>query len=149
MGVKRRIVHTPQAPLPAKPPLKLGREGLAQWDSLRKSATWLKTSDAAALADFCRCWERLAEAEADLDSRSQLVAGRDGGLVTNPSLRNARAYRASMQRYAVQLGLHAGAARGQTPESYIAGTMQDPVERALCGMEPLPTAAPLKFVRKI
>jgi hypothetical protein len=72
-------------------------------------------------------------AEADLDRRGQLVKGRNGGLVTNPSLRNARSHRASMQRYAVQLGLTAGAARVQTPTSYIAGSIDDPLERALCG----------------
>src|SRR4051794_39481075 len=101
MGVKQSIVSTPQLPLPAKPPLKLGRQAMKHWISLRQTAIWLKASDALALADYCQCWMRLAEAEADINRRGQLVQGRDGGMVANPSLRNARSHRASMQRYAV------------------------------------------------
>ena len=133
MGIHQHVVSTGQLPLPVKPPIKLSRKAMKHWNSLRQTATWLKASDAFALADYCRCWLRLAEAEADLDRRGQLVKGRDGGFVTNPSLRNARSRRASMQRYAVQLGLTAGAARVQTPTSYIAGSIDDPLERALCG----------------
>lgn len=147
MGLKQRVVSTPQLPLPVKPPVKLGREAMKQWNSLRETATWLKVSDTLALADYCRCWQRLSEAEADLNRRSQLVEGRDGGLVTNPSLRNARSHRASLQRYAVQLGLHAGAARVQTPTGYVEGSIDDPLERALCG--DLPIASPTNFVRKM
>jgi hypothetical protein len=35
------------------------------WNSLRQTATWLKASDALALADYCQCRLRQAEAEAD------------------------------------------------------------------------------------
>jgi P27 family predicted phage terminase small subunit len=151
MGVKQRVVSTPQLPLPVKPPVKLGREAMKQWNSLRQTAIWLKASDALALADYCRCWERLQEAESDLSARGQLVAGRDAGLVSNPSLRNARSHRASLQRYSVQLGLHAGAARVQTPGAagYIEGSIDDPVERALCGEIYNPQKVRKQWIRKM
>jgi hypothetical protein len=61
MGIQQHIASTGQLALPVKPPLKLGREAMKYWISLRQTATWLKASDAFALADYCRCWLRLAE----------------------------------------------------------------------------------------
>lgn len=60
--------------------------------------------DRNALADYCLCVARLADAEADIEKRGLLVEG-ERGQVKNPSCQLAREYRAAVVRWAVEFGL--------------------------------------------
>ena len=63
--------------------------------------------DGAALADYCLCCVRLAEAEADITTRGLLVDG-DRGKVKNPSAQLARQYRQALTKWVELFGLAPG-----------------------------------------
>lgn len=118
-----------------QPPFALGEVGLREWNRVLSSAYWLRETEAAAVADRCLCFERIAECEADIAKRGTVVRTRNGK-VMNPSIRIAKAYRTSMQRYDVELGLTSASRTrlgGAAPDP---NKPLDPLEAALCGALP-------------
>jgi P27 family predicted phage terminase small subunit len=132
-----------------QPTVKLSRAARGEWTRIRRVANWLRESDAGILTERCIAWSRLREAEADADARGLLVPGHADHLVLNPSARVANALRDQLQRFDVQLGLTPRSRQGIHAEPQPEDGGMDAVERALCGLDPLPCAGPLKFVRKI
>jgi P27 family predicted phage terminase small subunit len=127
---------------PFDPPFPLDGLALDEWDRVLAAAYWLRETDSFAIADRCLCFQRLLESEQDIRERGPLVRTRNGN-VTNPSIRIARSYRLSIQRYDAELGLTASS-RGRVEPDGIAPASQtqpqrrpiDPLEDALCG--PIP-----------
>ena len=95
--------------LPAEPPIFLEGQALAEWERLSSQCFWLRDSDAHALADRCVCWQRLLEAEEDVQRRGLLVGRRK---TANPSTRLARQYRAAVANHDLKLGISAATRAG-------------------------------------
>jgi P27 family predicted phage terminase small subunit len=143
-GNRGRRKLSPGVDLPAgpfDPPFPLDGIALREWERIIAAAYWLRETDSVAVADRCLCFQRLLEAEQDIRDRGTIVRTRNGK-VTNPSIRIARAYRISIQRYDSELGLTASS-RGRVdgdgsmpnpPKQ--PGKPMDPLERALCGNLP-------------
>jgi P27 family predicted phage terminase small subunit len=127
---------------PFGPPFPLDGIAWDEWERIVAAAYWLRETDSVAIADRCLCFQRMLEAEQDIRERGALVRTRNGQ-VTNPSIRIARAYRLSIQRYDAELGLTASS-RGRVEPEGMALPAQtqpqrrpiDPLEEALCG--PIP-----------
>lgn len=134
-------VDPPAGPFP--PPFPLDGIARSEWTRITGLAYWLRSTDAVAIADRCLCFQRVLEAEQDVRDRGTIVRTRNGK-VANPSIRIARAYRISMQRYDAELGLTAssrGRVEGDVPPlnpdaAKAAEVQMDPIERALCGKLP-------------
>jgi P27 family predicted phage terminase small subunit len=135
----------PGADLPAGPfesPFPLDGIARSEWNRIVAAAYWFRETDSAAIADRCLCFQRMLEAEQDIRDRGAIVRTRNGK-VTNPSIRIARAYRLSIQRYDAELGLTASS-RGRVDVDGAVPMMPtqiqrrpiDPLEDALCG--PIP-----------
>src|ERR1017187_1803031 len=107
------------------PPFQLEGDALVEWERIRLQAHWVRASDAVALADRCLCFARLLAAERDISDRGHTVKPRNG-MVSNPSVRNARNYRAALQRYDAELGLTSTSReRIHTTEKDRAGAMDN------------------------
>jgi phage terminase small subunit len=86
----------------------------------------------------------MLESEKDIQLRGCIVEGDKNSKVANPSIRIARAYRLSLQRYDSELGLTASSrgrveGDGFTPTSPTPGKPSepvDPLEWALCKNRP-------------
>lgn len=104
----RRIHRGPEAgTLSLRAPNGLPRRALEEWRRIAPRLVAMGIAgdvDRQALADYCVCVARLAEAEADIQARGILVEG-DRGMVKNPSCQLARDYRADVIRWAQQFGL--------------------------------------------
>jgi len=120
---RRELPHNPQPPggdmrAPAGMPLAARRE----WRRVVPILTRLGVAsqvDRNALADYCLCVARLADAEAEIEKRGLLVDG-ERGKVKNPAAQLAREYRAAVVRWAVEFGL--------TPSSRTRLTVDKPAE---------------------
>ena len=115
-------------------PFPLDGLALQEWERIIHSAYWLKESESVAIADRCLCVQRVLECEEDIRQRGHVIKTRNG-MVLNPSIRTARSYRISLQRHDETLGLTASS-RGRLVEpvpTFEPGSMNDPLERALCG----------------
>jgi len=109
--------------------------GLArrEWNRLLASAFWLRETEASAIADRCLCVQRLQEAETDIRKRGMIVRGSESD-VLNPSVRIARAYRASLHPWDAELGLTPSSRTSLQLPSAPEDAMS-PLERALCGLD--------------
>lgn len=126
------------------PPIELGADGLREWERILGVAYWLRETEALAVADRCLCFERMVEAEADIRKRGMQLKTKRGP-VTNPSVRHARSYRISLQRYDAELGLTTSS-RTRVGEGVIGGPAigapvqqtktMTPLELALCAGRP-------------
>jgi P27 family predicted phage terminase small subunit len=119
-----------------KPPFPLSKVARAEWRRLIQVAYWLDEPDAGLLAERCEVFAQLREAQGDVTKRGLLVEGHRGHTILNPAARVARALRDQLIRYDVQLGLSSkgrggGGAEPKT-QGYWEGSMDDPLERALC-----------------
>jgi P27 family predicted phage terminase small subunit len=118
---------------PFGPPFPLDGIALHEWERITPAAYWLRETDSLAVADRCLCFQRMLEAEQNIRDRGMTVRTR-AGVVTNPSIRIARSYRLSVQRYDSELGLTASSrSRVGQDEQHPQGL--DPLERALCGSD--------------
>lgn len=127
-----------------QPPIELGEAGLKEWARILSVAYWLRETEALAVADRCLCFERLVQAENDIRKRGMQLRSKRGP-VTNPSVRHARAYRISLQRYDVELGLTTSS-RTRVGEGTLGGApignpghqlkKMSPLEAALCAGRP-------------
>jgi P27 family predicted phage terminase small subunit len=119
-----------------RPPIALGEVGLREWNRILSCAYWLRETEAVAIADRCLCFERMVECEEDVAKRGTTVRTRNGK-VANPSIRIGKGYRASMQRYDVELGLMSSSRTRMGAAAPDPNQPMDPLEAALCG--PLPS----------
>lgn len=141
---RKTAVRLPVPRTRFKPPIELGALGRKEWKRILSVAYWLRETEALAVADRCLCFERMVEAEADIRKRGMQLRTKRGP-VTNPSVRHARSYRISLQRYDVELGLTTSS-RTRVGEGMIGGaalgsTVQptktmSPLEAALCAGRP-------------
>jgi P27 family predicted phage terminase small subunit len=128
---------------PFEPPFPLDGIALVEWERIVAAAFWLRETDSVAVADRCLCFQRLLEAEQDIRDRGTIVRTRNGK-VANPSIRIARTYRVSIQRYDSELGLTASSRSRVDGDALPSGASMpahatkpmDPLERALCGNLP-------------
>ena len=133
VGNRNRRRPLPE-PMPFDPPFPLDAIALQEWERILSAVYWLKETEAFAIADRCVCAARLLECEHDIQTRGHVIRTRNGK-VLNPSVRVARSYRISLQRHDAELGLTASS-RGRLVEAmptFNPGSMDDPLERALCG----------------
>jgi P27 family predicted phage terminase small subunit len=96
----------------------------------------LQPVDVPNLEDMCRCFARLAEAEADIATRGLLVDG-DRGKVKNPMCQLARMYRESLVKWSQKFGLSPS---DRDRITFPAPPIRDPFEDLL--NEPKPWEAP-------
>ena len=113
------------------PPFELNEAAKQEWDRLLGECYWLRSTEAYAIADRCRCVARLADCEADIQKRGHVVKTRNGK-VKNPSIQIGREYRAAIQRYDSELGLTT-ASRQRLHGSSSATDQVDGLESKLCG----------------
>jgi hypothetical protein len=73
-----------------KSPIKLSRVARREFKRVAAEMYWLQDSDSGLLAERCAVFDRLRQAEADVDGRGTLVAGHRGHQILNPSARYAR-----------------------------------------------------------
>lgn len=145
-GFRGHRKHLPGVEIAATefdPPFRLTGLALREWNRILGTAHWLRESESAALADRCLCHQRLQEAEAIIRKEGFTVQGARGE-TTHPAVRIAKAYRTSLQRYDVELGLTPSSRAGMhlpepSPEDMSAleralygGRPMDPIERDLC-----------------
>ena len=88
-------------------PIGLSEPAQAEWARLtgllcERGA--LDAIDQVALADYLTCWQRLSEAESDIEARGLLVEG-DRGPVKNPACQLARQYRTALAAWSKEFGL--------------------------------------------
>ena len=135
---KRRVKIGADLPAaPFEPPFRLDGAAKREWDRIVAKAYWLRETDSVAIADRCLCFQRMLEAEQDIRERGTILRTRNGK-VANPSIRIAKSYRMSIQRYDAELGLTASS-RARVDEDGLqrrlpidpAGPV-DPIERKLC-----------------
>jgi P27 family predicted phage terminase small subunit len=127
-----------------EPPFPLDGIAQTEWDRILGAAFWLRETDSAAIADRCLCFQRMLESEQDIRERGLIVEGDKKSRVANPSIRIARAYRLSLQRYDSELGLTASSrsrveGEGFNPPPTTHGKPTepiDPLEWALCKNRP-------------
>lgn len=116
-----------------EPPFPLDGMALREWNRLLAEVPWLRAAESVAIADRCLCFQRLLEAEQDIRDRGSVVRTRNGN-VLNPSIRIARGYRISLQRYDSELGLTSSARTRIDPDGVSpAGKQMDSIESKLCG----------------
>ncbi|HTF69831.1 MAG TPA: phage terminase small subunit P27 family [Edaphobacter sp.] len=131
-GFRGHRKHAQGVDVPADsfdPPFELGKVARAEWDRVIGVAFWIRSSDAAALADRCACFQRLQECEQEIDSEGMTVVT-EKGVQTHPAVRNAKTYRTSLQRYDSELGLTASS---RTRVGSDAKREVDAIEAKLCG----------------
>lgn len=137
-GTRGRKKLTPEASLaPGEfaPPFPLPPIALREWKRILAEAGWLKQSQSVAIADRCICFQRMLEAEEDVQTRGIVTRTRNGK-VKNPSVQIARQYRISLQRHDEVLGLTpAGQMRVDTMPTLFdsANREEDPLERKISG----------------
>jgi P27 family predicted phage terminase small subunit len=112
------------------PPFRLSGLALREWNRILACAPWLRETESAGIADRCLCFQRLQEAEADV-RKTGFVVRRRRGVVANPSVRIAKAYRDAMNRWDAELGLTPSARASIGPIEH--EDSLDALERALCG----------------
>lgn len=107
-NVGHRVIKPGVDVLPGafEPSFPLDGIARAEWDRIINTAFWLRETDSTAIADRCLCFQRMLEAEQDIRARGLIVEGTKSP-VPNPSIRVAKAYRLSLQRYDSELGLTA------------------------------------------
>jgi P27 family predicted phage terminase small subunit len=126
-----------------KRPTWLRGEARKEWDRIvpiLDAANLLTQVDRSSLADYCVCWARLCEAEADIAKRGLLIKGRRDALVKNPSVQLARQYRVGLQRWCAMLGLTLARGPVAIPGPGAKRPGVDPIESAIC--QPLPPRTP-------
>jgi phage terminase small subunit len=97
----------PGIELPAKPfdpPFPLEPVAQREWDRVIALGYWLRETESVAIADRCLCFQRVQEAEAEIqrDGFTCVVRGRE---VSNPAVRIAKSYRDAMNRWDRELYL--------------------------------------------
>jgi P27 family predicted phage terminase small subunit len=132
---KRRVKIGADLPAaPFEPPFRLDGLAKREWERIVAKAYWLRETESLAIADRCLCFERMLEAEQDIRQRGTIIRTRNGK-VANPSIRIARSYRLSIQRYDAELGLTASS-RARVDEDGLQRRLPidpiDPIERKLC-----------------
>jgi P27 family predicted phage terminase small subunit len=121
------------APSLFDPPFRLKGIALREWNRILGTASWLRETESAAIADRCLCHQRVQEAEAIIRKEGFTIRS-SRGEIAHPAVRIARAYRTAMQRYDAELGLTPSSrANLQLPGA--SGDGMDPLERALYGLD--------------
>ena len=118
---------------PFVPAFPIDGIALQEFNRITAEAYWLRETEAVVITDRCLCFQRLLEAEEDIRQRGHVVRTRNG-MTLNASIRVARAYRTALMRYDAELGLTPSArTRLADPPLPPLGSIDDPLERALCG----------------
>jgi P27 family predicted phage terminase small subunit len=105
-GKRKPMVKAP-AGEPVPPPF-LSDEALAEWKRITaelRSLGVLSSIDRAALAGYCRTWERVAKLTEQSNGEPATVLGAKGGPIENPAYAILRRENAAMLRWLVEFGL--------------------------------------------
>jgi phage terminase small subunit len=106
-GFRGHRPHYPGVELPAgpfEPPCKLDDVARHEWDRVLAIAHWIRETDSVALADRCLCFQRVVECERQIQKMGLFVKTEDGEK-SNPLIKIAHFYRASMAVWDRELGL--------------------------------------------
>jgi P27 family predicted phage terminase small subunit len=107
LAIAQRLQAQQQEAVEPEMPSGLSQAAQAEWERLTgllRERGALDAIDQAALNDYLVCWQRLTEAEADIETRGLLVEG-ERGPVKNPACQLARQYRAALTAWSKEFGL--------------------------------------------